>query len=132
MTSSHAQILNLLADGQISPEEAAARLRGERPAGEQTRTQPGPAPRAAAPAGLAGRWLHIRVSDAHTGRARVNVNLPLSWVSLGLQLGARYKFEQLGDIDLAQLLQEIQSGASGKLIEVEDLDDGERVEIYVD
>lgn len=131
MTSSHAQILNLLADGQISPEEAAARMRGERGTSESSRPQPG-APRAAATADLGKRWLHIRISDAHTGRARVNVNLPLGWVALGLQLGARYKLPQLADIDLGEILDQIRSGASGKLVEVEDLDDGERVEIYVD
>jgi len=130
MTSSHAQILNLLADGQISPEEAAARMRGERAGTQPGQSQAAAAPRA--PADLAKRWLHIRVSDAHTGRARVNVNLPLGWVALGLQLGARYKVPQLADIDLSEILDQIQSGASGKLVEVEDLDDGERVEIYVD
>ena len=125
MTSPNAQILNLLADGQISPEEAAARMRGEQPAGPQ------PTAARRAPADMANRWLHIRVTDVHTGRARVNVNLPLTWVALGLQLGVRHA-PQLGDIDLKQLLDEIRSGASGRLIEVEDHDDGDRVEIFVD
>lgn len=122
MTSSNAQILNLLADGQISPEEAAARMRGEQPAAAKP---------AAAPASMSGRWLHIRVTDLSTGRPRVNVNLPLTWVALGLQIGARHA-PQIGDVDLQSLFQQIQSGASGHLVEVEDHDDGERVEIYVD
>ena len=123
MTSPNAQILNLLADGQISPEEAAARMRGEAPSGARTA--------AANPAELGNRWLHIRVTDVSTGRPRVNVNLPLTWVALGLQLGVRHA-PQLGGIDLKQLLDEIRSGANGRLIEVEDHDDGERVEIFVD
>jgi hypothetical protein len=121
MTSPHAHILNLLADGEISPDEAAARMRGERTA----------TARPAAPASLANRWLHVRVTDLETGRPRVNVNLPLAWVAVGLQLGARYT-PQLGDFDLKGLLDEIQAGASGRLVEVEDLDDGQRVEIFVD
>jgi hypothetical protein len=122
MTSPHAHILNLLADGEISPDEAAARMRGEHTAAK---------PRSAQPAGLANRWLHVRVTDLETGRPRVNVNLPLAWVAVGLQLGARYT-PQLGDFDLKGLLDEIQAGASGRLVEVEDLDDGQRVEIFVD
>lgn len=121
MTSPNAQILNLLADGQISAEEAAARLRGEAPTSPQT----------VAAAGLGNRWLHIRVTDVHTARPRVNVNLPLTWVALGLQLGVRYA-PQLGGIDLQHLLDEIRAGANGRLIEVEDHADGERVEIFVD
>jgi hypothetical protein len=123
MTSPNAQILNLLADGQISPEEAAARMRGEAPSSAR--------PAAGNPAELGNRWLHIRVTDVSTGRPRVNVNLPLTWVALGLQLGVRHA-PQLGGIDLKQLLDEIRSGANGRLIEVEDHDDGERVEIFVD
>ncbi len=125
MTSPNAQILNLLADGQISPEEAAARMRGA-PAGSA-----GSAASPAAPGQLANRWLHIRVTDVHTGRPRVNVNLPLTWVALGLQLGVKHA-PQLNGIDLNELLDQIKAGANGRLIEVEDLDDGERVEIFVD
>jgi hypothetical protein len=126
MTSPNAQILNLLADGQISPEEAAARMRGE-PA--SSAAPAGAAPQA--PASLGNRWLHIRVTDVHTGRPRVNVNLPLTWVALGLQLGSRH-VAQLNGVDLGDLLDQIRAGANGRLIEVEDLDDGERVEIFVD
>jgi hypothetical protein len=122
MTSPNAQILNLLADGQITPEEAAARMRGEAPAGPKA---------VAAPGELGNRWLHIRVTDVHTGRPRVNVNLPLTWVALGLQLGVRHA-PQLGNIDLKHILDEIRSGANGRLVEVEDHEDGERVEIFVD
>jgi hypothetical protein len=67
----------------------------------------------------------------HTGRPRVNVNLPLTWVALGLQLGVKHA-PQLNGIDLNELLDQIKAGANGRLIEVEDLDDGERVEIFVD
>ncbi len=122
MTSPNALILNLLADGQISPEEAAARMRGEHaPA----------AGRASVPASMANRWLHVRVTDLHTGRARVQVNLPLTLVAAGLQIGARYT-PQLGQLDLNQILADIHAGATGPLVEVEDLDDGQRVEIFVD
>ena len=124
MSTDRNHILDRLASGQISADEAARLLRG--PA-----ESPPPPATELPPAQLANRWLRIRVTDLATGRQRVNVNLPLSWVQIGMKIGARYRPEIAG-IDFAGLLHQIQSGANGKLIEVEDLEDDERVEIYVD
>ena len=123
MTSPHAHILDQLAAGQISSDEAAARMRGEHTAAATRPTL--------SAAAMAGRWLHVRVTDLHTGRQRVQVNLPLTLVAAGLQIGARYT-PQLGQLDLGQILADIHAGTSGRLVEVEDLDDGPRVEIFVD
>ncbi len=115
MNTSHADILKQLAAGDISADEAAARMRGTPPAEAE----------------LAQRWLHVRVSDLRTGRPKVNVNLPLSWVAMGLRIGAKYSPE-VGGLDLEQILAELKAGSSGHLIDVEDLEDGQHVEIYVD
>lgn len=126
MTSPTASILDQLAAGQISSDEAAARLRGGPSA---------PAPQVPAipaiPAELAGRWLHVRVTDLETGRPRAMVNLPLTLVAVGLQIGARYS-PRMGQFDLNAILADIRAGTSGKLVEVEDVDENQRVEIYVD
>jgi len=76
-------------------------------------------------------WLRIRVTDVVTGRAKVNVNLPLGLVDAGLKIGARYA-PQLEGFDVADLLSQIKSGASGKIIDVVDGEDGEHVEIFID
>lgn len=115
MNTSNADILKQLAAGDISADEAAARMRGK-PAAE---------------AGLAQRWLHVRVTDLNTGRPKVNVNVPLSWVTTGLRIGAKYSPE-VADLDLEQILAELKAGTKGQLIDVEDLEDGQHVEIYVD
>ena len=78
-----------------------------------------------------GRWLRIRVTNLATQAPKVNVNLPLGLVNAGLRIGQRYAPELHG-IDWENLLDEIQQGANGKLVEVEDQDDNERVEIFVD
>jgi hypothetical protein len=117
MDTDRSNILAQLAAGQISADEAAQRLR----------------PSAGTPQGLSlsGRWLHIRVTDLDSGRQKVNVNLPLAWVEVGMKIGARYQPEIAG-FDINALVQQIHVGAEGKLIEVEDLEDNERVEIFVD
>ena len=77
------------------------------------------------------RWLRIRVTDLATQRQRVTVNLPLAWVALGLKIGSRYSPE-LAQIDLNEIMAEVQRGAQGRIVEVEDVESGERVEVYVD
>jgi hypothetical protein len=111
-----------LASGQISADEAAQRLRP--PAGPQSGT-------GKATANLNGRWLHVRVTDLETGKQKANVNLPLTWVEVGMRIGAQYRPE-IASFDFGDLVAQIQAGAEGKLVEVEDLEDNERVEIFVD
>ena len=122
MTTDRANILDQLASGQISADEAAQRLRPS--AGPQSGT-------GKATANLNGRWLHVRVTDLETGKQKANVNLPLTWVEVGLRIGAQYRPE-IASFDLGDLVAQIQAGAEGKLVEVEDLEDNERVEIFVD
>jgi len=122
MTTDRANILDQLASGQISADEAAQRLRPS--AGPQSGT-------GKATANLNGRWLHVRVTDLETGKQKANVNLPLTWVEVGMRIGAQYRPEMAG-FDFGDLVAQIQAGAEGKLVEVEDLEDNERVEIFVD
>ena len=117
--------VNQLATGQISADEAARRL--HEPA-DLTEAQAAPStPKTA----LTNRWLHVRVTSLETGKPKVNVNLPLAWVEMGMKIGARYSPEVAG-FDVREIVEQIQAGADGKLVEVEDLVDGERVEIFVD
>ena len=135
MDSNRSDILAQLANGQISADQAAEQLRG--PAAPASLTA-APASSTAAPpltpeqtAALANRWLRIRVSDLESGRQRVAVNLPLSWLSVGLSIGARFSPE-VAALDANELLAMLQSGANGQVVDVEDLDDGERVQIFIE
>jgi hypothetical protein len=133
MEQSRSDILGQLAAGTISAEQAAAQLRGgaTAPVPPEAPVPPMPPAAPAAPSNMSQRWMRIRVTDLETGRAKVNVNLPLTWVAAGLRMGATYA-PQLDNMDLAQLLSDLDAGANGQLIDVEDLDDGERVQIFVD
>jgi hypothetical protein len=65
----------------------------------------------------------------------VSVNLPLGLVNVGLKMGARF-VPEMGELDVNELMGEInaaiQEGTQGKIIDVEDHEDGERVEIFVE
>ena len=137
MDQHRADILAQLASGDISAEQAAEQLRGGAapvppiPPTAPTPPVPPTAPAPVLPAGAANRWLRIRVSDIETGKQRVNVNLPLSWVAVGLRIGSRYSPE-LDNLDLGELLAHLEAGTGGQIVDVEDLDDGQRVQIFVD
>jgi hypothetical protein len=121
ISAERAKILEMVESDQISIEEGA-RLLG---ALKQTNVTRDRAPKQSA------RWLRVRVSDLYTGESRVNVNVPIELVKIGLQFGSRFAPE-MEDFDMDELLAELQSGARGKLVEVEDEKDGERVEVYFD
>lgn len=113
-----ASVLEQLSAGKISAEQAAILL--------------GPRKNAPLPAGsVNGKRLRIRVSKLDTGRDRVNVNLPLNLVEVGLKLGAKYE-PRVADLNLAEIIEAVHEGSMGKLVDVEDYSSGERVEIFID
>jgi hypothetical protein len=124
MSEERNRILNMISKGQISAEEGARLLDAMQHAAAPT--TPPPSTQGVGRA----NWFHVRVTDLETGRAKVNVNLPLGLVKAGLKVGAHYAPEMEG-LDWDDLLVAIQEGASGKLVDVEDLEDGEKVEIFI-
>jgi hypothetical protein len=117
------RILRMIQEGKINAEEGARLLAALR---ESRREGPPP------PSGrLSKNWLRVRVTDMKTGRTKVSVNLPMGLVDAGMRIGAQYA-PQLGGIDISQFMDEIKSGAQGKIIDVIDEEDGEHVEIFVE
>jgi hypothetical protein len=117
------QILNMIAEGKITAEEGAKLLSA---LGKKQ-----DAPRPPRPGGSSARWFRVRVSDAETGRSKVNVNIPMGLVNVGIKMGARFIPEDV-DIDLEDLFEQIRSGAHGKIIDVTDDEGGEHVEIFIE
>ena len=118
------QILNMVAERIISADEGAKLLAALEP--EQKRE-----PDQSITGPSRPRWVRVRVTDLETGRNRVNVNLPLSLVEVGARLGARFAPEMQG-IDVHDIVEKVRNGAQGKIVEVEDIEDGERIEIYIE
>ena len=85
--------------------------------------------------GNGARYLRIRVTEAGAKHATVNVNLPISLVNFGLKLAGRYIPASSG-IEMQAISEAIQSGALGKIIDVQESGDderpGTRVEISVE
>lgn len=123
-TEERMQILDMVAEGIISADEGAKLLAALEP--EKKGEAP---PRMTGPS--APRWFRVRVTDLETGKSKVNVNLPMSLVEVGTRMGARFA-PDLEGMNFGDLVEQIKDGVQGKIIEVEDIEDGERVEIYVE
>jgi hypothetical protein len=78
------------------------------------------------------RWLKIRVMDKATGRNKVAVTLPLSLVNFGLGVAKRFG----ADFDESENVEEIwrllKEGERGVIVDVQDDEDSEHVQIYLD
>lgn len=77
------------------------------------------------------RWLKIRVRDNTTGHNKVSITLPLGLVSFGLGIARRFSSE-MQDVDTDELMAMLKSQQRGMLVEVQDEEDNEQVQIYVD
>lgn len=119
-TEERLKILQMLEEGKITAEEAAALLRA---IGQKTGPS-GPAPRGE------GRMFRVRVTDRGSGKNKVNITIPLQLVQVGLRIAERFAPE--AGVDWQGMAEAITGGAFGKIVEIEDEEDDERVEIYVE
>lgn len=78
------------------------------------------------------RWLKIRVRDLDTGRNKVNISLPLGIVGFGLGLARRFGSDFDDEYNVYEMWQMVKEGERGVLVDVEDEDDNEHVQIYID
>lgn len=127
------KILKMVQEGKLTAEEAVKIIEAldtlpEKAGGLPVPPEP-PAPPSASRS--APKYLHVRVTDTNTGKVRVNVRLPLTVISAGLKMGAKFSPEVQG-LDMEQLMGFIKSGETGQVVDVLDEEDGEHVEVFVE
>jgi hypothetical protein len=120
------QILKMIENKQITAEEGAKLLAalGEVDQSEKKGFTPSPS--------TSGRWFRVRVTDLRTGKRKVNVNIPLGLVDVGMKMGAKFAPAGLEGLDMQQIIEAIKAGGEGKIVDVEDEDDGEHVEVFIE
>ena len=118
------RILAMIESGQVTAEQAGSlldALESEREfAGEQrTRGR--------------DRTVRLRVSTLSPRSKNTNViaALPVSLIRASLRLGAKL-VPQLGNSAYEDMLRAIENGATGRLLDLQDLEKGERLEIFVE
>ena len=116
------KILKMIDEGKISAEDGAKLL--------AALSESAKAKSRAPIRGATGsaRWLRVRVTDTLTGKTKATVNLPLRLVDAGLNIASQYA----PGVAFDELVEAINAGAEGKIIDVMDEEDGEHVEIFIE
>lgn len=118
------RILSLVEVGQVTATQAAQLL--DTLEFEQERPQPSAERQRE-------RILRIRATNLSPGVQRVNISavIPISLLRFSLRLGGCL-LPQLSHSALEDLLHAIEHGAQGRVLDVQDLEKGERIEIFVE
>jgi len=81
------------------------------------------------------KWIKVRVRNMDD-TPKVNVNIPLSLVDVGLKLAKAYdpKLKESGidQIDIEEVINAVKNGAEGKIVDVEDEENQTKVRVYVE
>ncbi len=123
-TEERMQILKMIEEGKITVGDGADLLRALDQDRGGTEQQPLKGTSSA-------RWFRVRVTDLNTGRNKINVNIPLGLVNVGMKMGARFVPKMEG-VEYEQLLEAIRSGQQGKVIDMMNNEEGERIEVFVE
>jgi len=119
------KILQMIQDGKISAEDGGKLLEALTKGGRDT----GRSSNRSAPRGPGdSRYMRVRVTNMDTGKAKVSVNLPLSLVDAGLSIASNFA-PKLAE---TELMEAINKGMTGKVIDVIDEEDREHVEIFIE
>ncbi|TFH31744.1 MAG: hypothetical protein E4G99_13610 [Anaerolineales bacterium] len=116
------KILKMIEEGKITAEE------GTRLLGALNKQKK----RASTPSEGGPRWLRVRVLDLHTGKESVRVNLPIGLVNVGMRMGARFIPDAEQQTVMEDLAQALSQGMTGKIVDIVDEEEGQRVEIFVE
>lgn len=117
------QILEMVGEGKLSTTEAMELL----DASERNQDKFTPKKNA--------KWFKVRVRTMDD-KPKVNVNIPLSLVNVGLKLAKRFdpklKESGLDEINIEEIITAVKNGAEGKIVDVEDEENQTKVKVYVE
>jgi polyhydroxyalkanoate synthesis regulator phasin len=120
-TDERNRILNMIESGQITAGQAAQLLDTLLPEHEQSSGQ------------MENRTLRIWMTDMPANRSKMNMTatMPVYLVSMSLRLLARL-VSQLNDSTIQNVIRAMERGTTGRLLDLQDLEEGKRLEIFVE
>lgn len=121
LTDERNRILNMIETGQITAAQAAQLLDALVPEQEQSRER------------ARNRTVRIWMTDIATNSKKMHVTatMPINLISMILHLVARMA-PQLNDGTLQNLMRAIERGNTGRLLDLQDLEEGKRLEIFIE
>jgi hypothetical protein len=134
-TEERLKILEMIASKQVTPDEGARLL--EAVGTDTPAAPPAPVKKVEEKAPVVSRSTNgegakrLRIHVVEGKGTKVNVNLPLSLMEVGLRFGGRF-VDELKDFDneIQLLMEAVRNDVVGKIVEVDDEDS--HVEIYIE
>ncbi len=118
------RVLKMIEEGKISASEACCMLEpASKPESEQPELQ--------TISGQPARWIRVVVTDLDSGKARVNIRIPVNLINTGIKMGAHLSTE-INVLDTQQINDYIKRGITGQVLDVIDDDENERVQIFLE
>ena len=120
-TNERNRILSMIESGQITAAQAAGLLDTLMSNYEQSSSQ------------VENRTVRIWMTDMSNNRKKMNMTatIPVYLVSISLRLLARL-VSQLNDSTIQQVIRALERGTTGRLLDLQDLEEGKRLEIFVE
>ena len=116
------KILKMIEDNKISVEEGTRLLEAlgkqKRKASDLREGEP--------------RWLRVRVTDVDSGKETIRVNLPIGLLNVGLRMGARFVPDIEQELAMEELAEALDQGITGKIVDIVNDEDGQRVELFIE
>jgi polyhydroxyalkanoate synthesis regulator phasin len=121
LTDERNRILNMVESGQITAGQAAQLLDTLLPEYEKSDRQ------------MENRTVRIWMTEMSNNRRKMNMTatVPVYLVSMSLRLLARL-VSQLNDSTIQQVIRALERGTTGRLLDLQDLEEGKRLEIFVE
>ncbi len=122
-TEERNRILSMVETGQVSALQAAQLL--DTLVTRQAQMEPQARPQ--------NHTLRIWISDTSGRRSnmKMTATLPVPLVSMSLRMLARFA-PQMNENAVQHIIQAIESGVTGRVLDVQDLEEGKRLEIFVE
>ncbi|MCT4660980.1 MAG: hypothetical protein N4A40_03895 [Tissierellales bacterium] len=80
------------------------------------------------------KWLKVRVTEGD--KTKVNVNIPASLVDVGLKIAQKMSPEMkeahLDAINFDEIADAVKNGAEGKIVDIYDEEENQKVEVFVE
>ena len=128
MNEERMMILKMLQEGKIDAEQAAKLIEAldkssskkEKAASVEEETPE-----------KEGKWFRVRITDTDTEKIRANIRVPIGVINAGFRMGAKFA-PQLDGMDSNEIMQAVQDGRTGLILDVYDDEDGEHVEVFIE
>ena len=120
-TEERNRILNMIESGQITAAQAAGLLDTMMSGYEQSGSQ------------VENRTVRIWMTDMSNNRRKMNMTatIPVYLFSMSLRMLARL-VSQLNDSTIQNVIRALERGTTGRLLDLQDLEEGKRLEIFVE